>query len=247
MSIASNIAALRARRKLTAAALAERVGVSEETVTRWESGEAEPEIGALKKIAGALGTDAAALLSDPPPPGERKKDVTKLAVACALALVLGVAAILLSPVAAMTRERYYILAPMILLSLFLLPAFWLTVGWGGLHGAAMAGLMRPVRARFTKAVRIAVAVLVALYAALMLPLLVDQALYWADFLRFRQNPALYGDSLQYVPHIPDFLITIEWRVMNAVYRLPAVFLVPGAVFRLMRPAKPRSGGADNPG
>ena len=54
--------ALRARRRLTQAALAERAGIHQVTVARLESGARRPGLRTLEKLARALGVDLGALL-----------------------------------------------------------------------------------------------------------------------------------------------------------------------------------------
>lgn len=49
--IARNIQALRARDSLTQEALAERLGVSRQTVAKWESGEAVPDLGNAQALS----------------------------------------------------------------------------------------------------------------------------------------------------------------------------------------------------
>lgn len=53
--------------------LAERVGVDEETIGRYERGEREPRISTLQLIARTLGCSIADLLGDPPAPRQRRR------------------------------------------------------------------------------------------------------------------------------------------------------------------------------
>lgn len=47
--------ALREKRRLTQAALAEKLNVSDKTVSKWESGKGYPDISLLEPLAAALG------------------------------------------------------------------------------------------------------------------------------------------------------------------------------------------------
>lgn len=49
--------------KMTQAELAERIGVHEMTVRRWESGERTPDVDSLQKISGVLGVSVSDLLT----------------------------------------------------------------------------------------------------------------------------------------------------------------------------------------
>lgn len=54
---------LREKRKLTQRELAERISVSDKTVSKWETGKGLPDIGIIGELAGALGVSIAELLT----------------------------------------------------------------------------------------------------------------------------------------------------------------------------------------
>ena len=60
------IRALREKAALTQAALGERIGVSDKTVSKWETGKGYPDITLLEPLAAALGVCVAELLSGAP-------------------------------------------------------------------------------------------------------------------------------------------------------------------------------------
>lgn len=57
------LAALRKKRGLTQAALAEKLGVEQPTIQRWEKGKREPELAQLVALAAALGVEPGSLLA----------------------------------------------------------------------------------------------------------------------------------------------------------------------------------------
>jgi transcriptional regulator with XRE-family HTH domain len=63
--MAGNLKAWRARRGLTQQALAAKSGVGYASIARIETGEQDPTIGMLERLAEALGVDAVALLVGP--------------------------------------------------------------------------------------------------------------------------------------------------------------------------------------
>ena len=67
-AIGRNIARLRKEKALTQEALAARLGVSFQAVSRWENGGSTPDVGMLKAIAAALGTGLDALCGFEPAP-----------------------------------------------------------------------------------------------------------------------------------------------------------------------------------
>ena len=64
MEIGERIAALRKRQGFSQEALAERLGVSRQAVSRWETGTARPDAENLARLSQALGVTADALLRD---------------------------------------------------------------------------------------------------------------------------------------------------------------------------------------
>ena len=58
----SPIRAVRIAAGMTQQQLADALGVAQQSVTRWETGEREPRVSTLKRIAAVLGCDLSALL-----------------------------------------------------------------------------------------------------------------------------------------------------------------------------------------
>lgn len=58
----SPIRAARIAAGMTQQQLADALGVAQQSVTRWETGEREPRVSTLKRIAAVLGCDLSALL-----------------------------------------------------------------------------------------------------------------------------------------------------------------------------------------
>lgn len=58
----SPIRAARIAAGMTQQQLADALGIAQQSVARWETGEREPRVSTLKRIAAALGCDLSALL-----------------------------------------------------------------------------------------------------------------------------------------------------------------------------------------
>lgn len=77
-NIAANIAALRKASGMTQAGLAERIGYSDKSVSKWERGEGIPDVICLSQMAELFGVTVDALLADEPVlPGEPAAPVTQ--------------------------------------------------------------------------------------------------------------------------------------------------------------------------
>ncbi len=57
------IKGLREKRKITQKELSEKIGVSDKTVSKWETGKGLPDIGIIEELARALGVSIAELLT----------------------------------------------------------------------------------------------------------------------------------------------------------------------------------------
>ena len=69
---------LREKNKMTQLQLAERIGVSDKTVSKWETGRGYPDISLLEPLAAALGISVLELLSgDPVRNRNRSADMTR--------------------------------------------------------------------------------------------------------------------------------------------------------------------------
>lgn len=71
MKLNEKIYTCRKRAGLSQEALADRLGVSRQAVSKWETGEAEPEIGKLRLLAKEFGVSTDWLLSEEEPEGEK--------------------------------------------------------------------------------------------------------------------------------------------------------------------------------
>lgn len=64
-TVAGNIKRLRHNKKLSAAGLADQIGVSQSTVSDWECGKKMPRAAAIEKLAAFFGVNKSDLLYDP--------------------------------------------------------------------------------------------------------------------------------------------------------------------------------------
>lgn len=67
MTLSEKIAYCRRRNGLSQEELAEKIGVSRQAVSKWETGEAQPEIGKLRQLSDAFGVSTDWLLSEEEP------------------------------------------------------------------------------------------------------------------------------------------------------------------------------------
>ncbi|WP_337575722.1 helix-turn-helix transcriptional regulator [Fournierella sp.] len=99
MSLAKRIAACRKQAGLSQEKLAERMGVSRQTISRWETGEARPDLEKFEQLCGVFSVSADALLfgaqSPAQPDGREQSRRAKAHFRMAAAVVLAAAGVLL--------------------------------------------------------------------------------------------------------------------------------------------------------
>ena len=167
--IGKNIRALRMGKHMTQDELAEKLFVTRQTVSNYETGRSRPDVEMLLSIASALDTDANAVLYGPPVPEERKRQARRLCIGAAVTLVLGIPmALLWKPAMELAYSRY-VMAPRVLLQQYFLPLLCIVLGWTVMCGVGFLVKAKPLENRAAGYGRWAVFGLLALWLALMLP------------------------------------------------------------------------------
>lgn len=235
-----NIKAIRLKRKLTQEEMAAKLSVTEQTVSDWESGESQPDIDMLIRIADTLGSDITTLINGLPDPELRKKDKKHLIVAVGILLILSISLYFLIPLAAKMRLNFMATEPTVLIQICLLPLFWLVLGWTIMQGIGVLGVVKRVKSKSSKAIHIACLSIVLIYVSLMLPFTIETINCFIQSLKYQQNPALFPDGFQYSYNIPLFWQNIELKVMNFCYNRSAIFIIPSMIFWLSKPIKQKS-------
>lgn len=167
--IGKNIRALRVRKNMTQDELAEKLFVTRQTVSNYETGRSRPDVEMMLSIAEALDTDANTVLYGPPVPEERKRQVRQLCTGAAVTLVLGLLLALLWRPAMDLFQHRYIMGPRLLLQTYLLPLLFVILGWTVMCGIGLLIKAKPLDNRWAKYGRWTIVGVLALVFALMLP------------------------------------------------------------------------------
>ena len=127
--IGKNIKSLREEKKLSQDQLAEKLFVTRQTVSNYETGRSRPDVEMLTKIADALDVDANTVIYGVEPSPEQRLERTALVVVFLVTLVLGLAWFILAPLVEAYTVRHYDVVPQFLLQIILLPSFLIMLGW----------------------------------------------------------------------------------------------------------------------
>ena len=170
--IGKNIKMLREERNLTQDELAEKLFVTRQTVSNYETGRSRPDVEMLTKIAEVLGTDANTVIYGREPE-QLHWEKRKLAVGIGVALVLAVLWFWLKPVFQAHKQNTYDTVPLVLLHMLVFPGLLMTVGWTAMQGShVFLGTKRP-RENQVRWLRRGTLVLLGVWFALVLPMVVD--------------------------------------------------------------------------
>ena len=106
--IAKNIKKLRQRKKLTQEELAEKLYVTRQAVSNWETGKNQPDIDTLKTLAETLEVDVRELLYGPAPDENRRRKIIVAVILCVLTAIAWGTFVLVYDEAMFQRQQYKI-------------------------------------------------------------------------------------------------------------------------------------------
>ena len=127
--IGKNIKALREEKKLSQEQLAERLFVTRQTVSNYETGRSRPDVDMLTRIAEVLDVDANTLIYGVELSPEQRLERKKLIIAFLTTLILGIMWFVLEPLVQEYKLRYFHVIPQILLQVIVLPNWLMILGW----------------------------------------------------------------------------------------------------------------------
>lgn len=211
--IMKNIKRLRQRRGLTQEELAEKLHVTRQAVSNWETGKNQPDIELLKTLAETFEVDVTELLYEPRSDVEKRKRMLVAAALCVLAVAAWAGYAPFERWAVAWKSSHFDLRPGLLCLLGLKPLAYV------LTGVAAAALCRvwvniQPKAKTRRGMLTVGAVVCLVHIALVL-------WYW------------FGYQIGFtMPKRLQFFLGNYWWI-----RGQWVFLTPGALFFLARPGK----------
>ena len=228
--IGKNIRTLREQRELTQEELAQRLFVTRQTVSNYETGRSRPDLEMLVKIAQVLETDVNQVLYGLPPEQDRQREAKKLGIGCLM--TAGIFLLVTLPVSLLRPFllRAYAGFPLFMgLSALLKPALWLVLGWCALQVAGLARVVRPLGTfRWVTWTRRGILLLLAAYVVLFLPPLAVGAIQVVQ-----AAAGLTGQALAQVPQIPVYTRLMNRLLWFNVLYTP-VYAIAGGVLWLFR-------------
>lgn len=225
--IGKNIRDLRERSGLTQEAMAEKLFVTRQTVSNYETGKTRPDLDMLIRIAETLGCDANTVLYGIPISPKRKQLRKQLATTAGIFLFLLILDLVLRPLAKRYQSQTYLAGPSVVVNLLLSPLFWTLGGFFLTNLGKLALEIKFKLAIWVKWVCIAV---LSLWAIGSLLLLVACGFHiYGDILAMTRNSVSLSFSLGKVLGVPAYCFT--WITLYAA----PLWLIPGFLCSLLRP------------
>ena len=199
--IGKNIRTLRIQKNMTQDELAEKLFVTRQTVSNYETGRSRPDVEMLAKIAEVLDSDANAVLYGPAP-AENKAPLYRLMTGCAIILALMLLRKMIVPhINAFTASNFLIAGRLLIYGL-LDPILWLISGWTLALMLTMAVKKGPLQGRWVPHIRRVLSVVLILWLvislAYILPWALDDYLHFAR-LRGYWEENDYGKAWVHIP------------------------------------------------
>lgn len=178
--IAKNIKTLRTQKNMTQDELAEKLFVTRQTVSNYETGKSRPDVDMLVRIAEVLDTDVQTLIYGLPTPPDRKTEYIRLGIQIALTIVFWILYIQLAKIADEIRTSRYITWPNLVLYWFRGPLLVFS-GWVFLQLLGVAAKLKPISGASVKWIRRGLWILLGAYLAGTLSMLL---MAWVPFPRW---------------------------------------------------------------
>lgn len=170
--IGKNIRELRVKKNMTQDELAEKLFVTRQTVSNYETGKSRPDIDMLVKIAELMDCDVNTVLYGIPPETDRSRELKHFCIALAASVTIGFPLIFMDEAQKLWTRSFA--GPKIALDFIVLPLFLLALGWTIMQGISLLTKAKPVRFKFGKLIFWLCMILIILYFSTILPLIYHQ-------------------------------------------------------------------------
>lgn len=227
--IGKNIRKARMEQKMTQDTLAEKLFVTRQTVSNYETGRSHPDIEILMQIAEVLGVELNILLYGVPEPPERKREKKQVMILLSVLVALGTVILLLRPHLVYLGSTYYFAMPWLWIRTLLLPAMYFLLGWVVLQAACVFLGARVPHFKGKKTLHIALMSFLGACIILLLPWIVG----WTYFL-VRDTIAFMTDQPLGSASVSVFRSwnRLAMRLYLFLYRFPYVTLPFGIAWKL---------------
>ena len=168
-NVGRQIKRLRTAQHMTQDELAEKLFVSRQTVSNYETGKSNPDVDTLVRIAQIFETDVNCLIYGPQIPPDQRRQRRRIVISVAVTAALAVAMVFLVPWAKALAKRTFIATPGLLVFYIGWPLLMTMTGWTLMELGGYFLRARWPKGRAVTWIRRALIVLLALYGVMAVP------------------------------------------------------------------------------
>lgn len=236
--ISKNIRFLRIRKNMTQDELAEKLFVTRQTVSNYETGKSRPDVDMLTRIAEALDTDVNSLIYGPAPDTKNIQQ-TRLIVSAALTILLGLGYAVFYPITRKLAHTTFNVGFFWSVQMILFPAFLLCAGWSFMQILGMSMKWHPLASkwaqRFGRVIALFLIVMLILTLWFSIALTVNEYLYrnylrgeWIEDINLVTGTVEKGWRMLPTP-VPEWVNqTVGWITYFITEKLPFLYSLLGA-------------------
>lgn len=237
--VGKNIKKIRSKKNMTQDELAEKLFVTRQTISNWETERSRPGIEELVQLAAAMDTTTDVLIygeervlpaTDVVVYSKKRVIITDIAL-----IVLGIVLFILLLKARDYARRYYDLSPVLLLQIAVFPVYWMLCGWNIMQTLGVLGVARHHEFKYRKIWRGLVVSVLVIYGILALPMAVE--LIYSSLQKWQMMRNAKGGwswSYSYLAYYPEPLQTVTWQILWFVSRWHTLFLIPGVLLWMLK-------------
>ncbi len=236
-NIGKTIRNLRTANKMTQDDLAEKLFVSRQTISNYETGKSNPDIDMLIKIADVFNSDVNTIIYGLPKSYEYKKSVLKLILSCIFTLSLGIISFIL--LRKVSQIFVYSTGISFWAQSLFIPCFYLMLGKSVTQFFILLFKAKPLSLRYSTQIHHLTLGLLITYFIMICPYVIINAI---QFIQEIQLLTMFhaGEITEFtISHSYSFFPAwdfVAWKIMYGlmVWKLNILFVIPGAALQAVK-------------
>lgn len=234
-NVGKNIKQIRIKKKMTQDDLADKLFVSRQTISNYETGRSNPDIEMLIKIAEVLETDVNILIFGIPTPPDKKQDYIKLIISLSITLLLSIGIGIYTPYAEKWMKDTFDYGLMFINIIFLHPLLLLSLGYCLMQAFRILFGAKPLTGKIFTIIHHIIIAFLVVYGIIVIPFCMDKLFTAGEMLRLSKLQTSYSSS-----QIKHFLPGAWEQLILQIYgffayfhsRFPSIYLFHGTFFLL---------------
>lgn len=176
-NVGKNIRNMRNKKRMTQNELGEKLFVSRQTVSNYETGKSNPDIDMLVKIAEVLNTDVNILIFGIPTPPDKKREYLKFIISASIVLFLGIFIAIARPWLKTWTDDTFHTGLTIAFQVSVYPAFLFCTGWCIMQASGTFLGAKPLAGQFSRMLHYFIILCLVLYGIMILPFCITELQY----------------------------------------------------------------------